>query len=357
MIRRNGTYLLTLAVLAGCSSVADRRQADSGFDYLDTPPATALKAPAGLSTPEQSREYRVPEVQGEHPVGPAVDIRAPQLILPVVANSRVEEGAALAVTLDAQTGQADVVSDIRSSLDAWLAARAIPVTQASETELVTDWFVPAEGESLLALSDDVDARRKFRINIHPEGHRRTATLSVEHLGSESLEEGIDAGSGERIAAALINDWLIYYGNNQALQNQQLALQKFQPIASRLGLDANGVPSFLLEADFERSWSRIPLVLEHMGFEVKDFDKSLGTLFVEYTGATKGSFWDSLFGSGGDLELSLDDDDYQVQLGEMGELTSVSFVDDDGKPVKADVYSEMSNAFTSLMRDGDLKEPK
>ncbi len=358
MIKRNGTCVLGLLLLAGCTSVAERRQADGGFGYLKTHDAAALKVPADLKAPPQSSEYRIPTVQGQHPTGAKLDIRAPQLVLPVAANSRVDEEAqGPAVVLDAQSGQTDLVADVRASLASWAEARDIPVVSASETELETDWFVPAEGESLLAKSEDVEAKRRFRIYLEPESHRRSAVLKVSSLGNESLDDDVSAGTGERAAANLLNDWLTYYADSQTLESQQLALQKFQPIASRLGKDRNGVPAFLLDADFERAWARMPLVLQNMGFEVGDYDKSLGTLFVEYTGAVAGSFWDSLFGSDGDLSLPLDEDDYQVQLGEMGERTSVIFVDEDGKPIPADIYAEISEAFTNMMRDSELKEPK
>lgn len=354
------TLALAVIALAGCSSTMERRQADGSFAYAQLETEPTLKAPANLHAPKGDGRFDIPPAKAQGPVGKELDIRAPRLVLTLVDGSRLEESeSGSKVQIDARDGVGDVVSIVQQRLDQWLAARNIPVQKRGSTQIETGWFVPADSETMMASADDFPVKRRFAISVKAPEHKRTAEVSIKSLGAEkasSDDEETIIGEGERAAVAVLNDWLAYYASKDEVSARDQFLAKFRPVAVTLRQEEGDQTAFVLGADFERAWNRLPMVLEHLGFEVKDIDKSLGTLFVSYNGSPDSSFWSGLFG-GDDKELTLEHGKYQIQLGELGDNTSMTLTDDDGQPLPTAKYTEMYNQFAELMRDGDLKELK
>ncbi|WKE66892.1 outer membrane protein assembly factor BamC [Gallaecimonas kandeliae] len=357
MTIRKTTLALAVIALAGCSSTMDKRQADGGFAYADVKPQPPLQAPAGLHPPKDDGKYAIPQLKGQGPVGKELDIRAPRLVLTLAGGSRLEESeSGSKVEIDATDGVGDVVAIINSRLDEWLKARNIPVDKRTGTDIDTGWFVPADQDSMMKAADDFPVKRRFAIHIEAPAHKRSAVVTVKSLGAEKADDDeASIGSGERASVAVLNDYLAFYAGKDTVSQREMALSKYRPIAVTLS-QSGEVPAFTLGADFERAWSRLPMVLEHLGFAVKDIDKSLGTIFVSYEGNPDSSFWSGLFGGGG-KDLSFKHGKYQVLLGEKGENTSMTITDKDGQPLAADKYSEMYNPFSELMADPKLEEFK
>lgn len=360
MIIRKTTLALAVIALAGCSSTSERRAPDGGFAYTKVADQPPLTIPAGLHAPKGDGKYVIPPAADKGPVGKAMDIRAPRLVLTVVDGSRIaEDEAGSKVEIDAREGEDNVVTVINQRLDEWLKARNIPVASHNGNTIETDWFVPNDMEGMIKNADDFPVKRRFEIRVDAPQHARTAEVYVTSKGAERVagdDNDATIGSGERASVAVLNDWLGFYASRDTAHAKEIALAKFRPIAVTLGKNSSDLTALVLGADFERAWSRVPMVLEHMGFEIKDIDKSLGTYFVSYKGDPDSSFWSGIFG-GDDKELSIKHGKYQIQLGEMGDNTSMTITNDDGQPIPDDKYAEIYKPFSELMRDSDLKEMK
>lgn len=358
MIIRKTALAVAVLAMAGCASITDNRRADGSFDYADLQAQPTLQAPAPLKAPASNGQYHIPALKTPGDVGKMLDIRAPKLVLALPDNATLDESEAGAkVRFDARRGMDNVVSVVNSRLASWLKARDIPVENSSATEIDTAWFIPHQRERLLNDVDAGDVKRRFAIHIKAAEHGRTVEVSVASLGVDANGTEPEAvNDNEWASVMLLNDYLAYYAEQDQLHHRELVLSKYQPIGVTLGQDNNGAAAFILKADFERSWNRLPMVLEHMGFEIRDYDKSQAILYVTYDGSPDSSFWSGLFG-GSDKDLSLKHRKYRVQLGEMGENTTVTFSTDKGQPITNAQYSEMNNLFSGLMRDDGLKEVK
>ena len=91
-------YLSLLALsLTACGSV-NNKQAQGSFDYQYKPEANDLVIPANLNKPKQAKDFFVTDkINHQGPVGKDMDIRAPSLVMPVAASSRVVDESNIAI--------------------------------------------------------------------------------------------------------------------------------------------------------------------------------------------------------------------------------------------------------------------
>ncbi|MFQ3267611.1 MAG: outer membrane protein assembly factor BamC, partial [Colwellia sp.] len=91
-------YLSLLALsLTACGSV-NNKQAQGSFDYQNKPEANDLVIPANLNKPKQAKDFFVTnKINHQGPVGKDMDIRAPSLVMPVAASSRVVDESSIAI--------------------------------------------------------------------------------------------------------------------------------------------------------------------------------------------------------------------------------------------------------------------
>ena len=119
---------------------------------------------------------------------------------------------------------------------------------------------------------------------------------------------------------------------------------------QMGFDDNGDAAFVIDAMYDIAWPRMQLVLRKLGFDVKDLDKSNGLLFVTYSGKDE-KWFEGWFSS--DDEFQLDEDDYRLQLREMGNKTSVTFMNAESEPFQANQVSQLFPLFSDTMSEDDL----
>jgi len=98
--------------------------------------------------------------------------------------------------------------------------------------------------------------------------------------------------------------------------------------------------------FDRSWRRVGLALDRIGFTVEDRDRSEGIYFVRYVnpGDTieddDDSFWD-LF-SGGNNENTKKPDQYRIQVRGVEIGSEVKILNQDGELSKSDTANRILN---------------
>jgi len=91
-------YLSLLALsLTACGSV-NNKQAQGSFEYQNKVEANDLVIPANLNKPKQANDFFVTnKINHQGPIGEDMDIRAPSLVMPVAASSRVVEESGIAI--------------------------------------------------------------------------------------------------------------------------------------------------------------------------------------------------------------------------------------------------------------------
>ena len=119
----------------------------------------------------------------------------------------------------------------------------------------------------------------------------------------------------------------------------------------LGVNNDGDPAFVVKADYDVTWPRLLLVLRQLGFDVKDYDKSNGLLFVKYNGSKDG-WWSNIW-SNDKNEFDLDTEEYRIKVAGLGQQTSITMLDEESQPFPVDKLTNLYPTFSKNMSDDHL----
>ncbi|WMC11827.1 outer membrane protein assembly factor BamC [Oceanimonas pelagia] len=317
--------LLAMAVLAGCSNPETRSQANRGFDYEQETLRTApLLIPEGLQAPRFNTEYVIPKGAAQGATGKALDIRPPTQVLPLVRGSEaMAEGSGL-----------------------WFYQQRLDQPLEQElTKALTAFFEQSDAD-YRAVANGFESNGKaigapgqqFRWQLMPDAVRRAVAVQVQ------ATEGADALAQDRrrAEASMLNAFSLSY--QRELSRQQELLDK-SPI--ELTLDP-GQGLLLAGQGYDRTWKRLITLLPKLGFDISNRQQALGYVDVEFDGLSKGDWQDLKLPA-----LNIPEQEYRIQLGDLGNRTSLSLSNKDREPVPAGVLSALIKTLAPAFERTDL----
>lgn len=317
--------LLAVAVLAGCSNPETRSQANRGFDYEQETLRTApLLIPEGLQAPRFNTEYVIPKGTAQGVTGKVLDIRPPTQVLPLVRGSEaMTEGSGL--WFYQQRLDQPLERELNQALTVFFEQTD------TDYDAVANGF-ESSGEAIGAPS------QQFRWQLMPDAVRRAVAVQVQSTEGG----GVLAQDRLRAEASMLNAFSLSY--QRELSRQQELLDQ-GPIA--LTLDA-GQGLLLAEQDYDRTWKRLITLLPRLGFDISNRQQALGYVDVEFDGLSKGDWQDLRLPA-----LDIPEQEYRIQLGDLGSRTSLSLSNKDREPVAADVLSKLVNTLAPAFERTDL----
>ena len=357
--------VITVTLLTACSSLEEREIASGSFDYVKEQPGQQIKIPDDVDTPNFNDTFKLPDLGESAPLtamGKDLSVLSPSLVLPVVAGSHIEEGSKNAtVWFDQVDDSLPLDTAVWNSLIRFLETEGVGVEMFDKDKqrLVTDWVVKDESENSSWYSWSNSERtvgQRFEFSLNKKPHGRTAALSVELV---DYKEKLDAQSTVITQAKNRRrsevDVLNRVVKNYAFETKVANVKRFRKIREglemELGFDSDGEPAFVVDADYDSTWPRLLLVLRTLGFDVKDYDKSNGLLFVKYNGAEDG-WWSNIWSSDNN-ELDLDTEEYRVKVVGVGKKTSVTLLDDESNPFPVNKLTDLYPTFSKTMSADDL----
>ncbi|WP_445400019.1 outer membrane protein assembly factor BamC [Zobellella sp. An-6] len=319
--------LLAISVLAGCSSPETRSQANRGFDYEgESLRSTPLLIPAGLEAPAFNNEYVVPALSERAQrgvTGRALDIRPPTQVLPLVRGSEAMDGGS-GLWFYQQRLDQPLEQELSQALEAFFAAQ-----QAEPGRDGQGW--QSNGRPI------GNADQQFRWQLVPDAVRRAVAVQVNALSGEGL-----AQDRQRAEAAMLNAFSLAY--QRELTQQQDLLDR-SPIA----LEWDQPQGRLLAAEgYDRTWKRMITLLPQLGFELTNRQQALGYVDVDYDGLSD-SAWREL----GLPELDIPEQEYRIQLGDLGNQSSITLSDKDRIPVSSEVLGDFAATLSEAFQRTDL----
>ncbi|MDP5029161.1 outer membrane protein assembly factor BamC [Paraglaciecola sp.] len=358
--------VVSLAILTACSSVEDREVASGGFAYLKNEPGQQIKIPADIDTPNFNDTYKLPALGKEAPrniVGEKLSILSPALVLPLVTGSHVEEGSkAATVWFDKIDDSQALDTTIWNSLLAFLESQGIGVQSfdKEKQQLISDWMIINEGEeddswySWSKSERSIGQRFEFNLDLKPHG--RIASLSVDLVDYKERKttegpELLTSADERRQEVEILNQVIDHYEREIRLATAQRIQKIRQGLVMELGFDSDGESAYVVDAEYDIAWPRLLLVLRKLGFDVKDYDKSNGLLFVKYNGS-EGGWWSNLW-SKDEYALDLKTEDYRIKVEDLGEKTSITLLDDESKAFPANKMTDLFPTISRTMAADDL----
>ncbi|PSW09777.1 outer membrane protein assembly factor BamC [Photobacterium sanctipauli] len=314
-------------VLAGCSDGADRRrQANQDFNYLNTKPLEAWNLPADAQSSQVS-DYAIPAVEVQGELGPAVDIRPPQQVLTLIPGSRTvkhEDGVTLVLL------KPEELSKVWTLTQKLIAEQNISLRSQTADVMETDWV------SWTNADEDHEIGSRYRIEKSAQGGSNTYQISLIGWREAGVEQPVSLDNKERYSTLMTNLVVARYDQQERDQARLRAQELVKQIPISMGQDRSGLPVIIARAPYNVFWERLPDVLGSLGFTVDGRNRSQGTVEVSFK-SPDDEFWTEI----GTRPIALDNSSYNIQLGDLGNRTSISITDTDGKPVTEEALESLA----------------
>jgi outer membrane protein assembly factor BamC len=376
------SLLVALVGLSACSTLEEIGES-AKIDYRSAGRRTNLEVPPDLTAPgavdRGSSASEFAKQAGERNQGATVAV-----VLPNAPGVKIERA----------NGQRWLVVDLppdavwKSLVDFWPDNGFKLLTVSPQTGIMeTDWAenrakIPNDGiRSVLGKALDslysTAERDKFRLRIDASSngseiyisHRGIQEVSVGQLKDNTRWEQRGTGSDPELEAEFLRRVALRLGADKTRAEQVAAAAKAPtnvasttaaapssvPAATKVKMQGTGPTAQLelAEDGFDRSWRRVGIALEKVGFTVEDRDRSKGHYFVRYldpeleakSGRGSGVL-SRLFSSDADLKAKT----YRVTVAQKGSIANIAVANQNGSVITDATDSQVAARILTLLQD-------
>jgi outer membrane protein assembly factor BamC len=348
--------LLALS-LASCSSV-NQKQANGSFDYQNKSEARQLVIPDNLIKPKQSRDFFVSnQFNYQGPIGEAMDIRGPSLVMPVAASSRVVDESGIAIiwfdkvledkeligfiekVIIDQLNEDGVSHEyIEEDLEVTLSKVIEGATSLKETSIAREgiktaviesgWYHNEVEEGWIFSDIELSKSLRFRYQLLAKPHGRSVSLRVslvdflqtDDSGGNNILGPIDKQRAEK---AMLNELIASVDYSYRVQQQENRLKRANQKLVALATNQQDESAYSVEMGLDDLWGNMPIFFEKHGFTITDLNEEKKIYYVDFV-QPESNVWDSIWGD--DVPtIDVSDAHYQFVLSSVDELNQKSIV--------------------------------
>lgn len=365
---RHSFFLFALAwILAGCSSIGSLLEGEK-IDYKSSGKVPSLDIPPDLVRPSTDDRYAIPEAsRGSATLSTYNSTRQDTNrnsttvpVLPDVTQARIERSGSqrwLVVNRPAEQVW-PLVHDF------WQQSGFLLALDSPETGIMeTDWAenrakIPQDAirSTIGKLFDGLYStpeRDKFRTRL--EKTDKGTEIFISHRGmlevysSSAKDQTVwqPRPADPELEAEFLRRLMLALGVDNERAQAQLATA---PEAERAQLvrEGNLAVSLKVNESFDRSWRRVGLALDRIGFTVEDRDRSKGLYFVRYvdpevdnqTGQKNQGFFGKLFSFGGSKTDKPTQFRITVRSASGAEVSQVAIQNKDGMPEQGETAARI-----------------
>ncbi len=202
-------------------------------------------------------------------------------------------------------------------------------------------------------------RDKFRTRLerNPDG---TTDIFISHRGAQEEIVGANKDttmwtarpSDPELEAEFLSRLMVQLSDisqKEKVKAKALAEQKTVVLPSRATLvKGDGASKVIVDEAFDRTWRRVGLALDRVGFTVEDRDRSKGLYFVRYVDQDSEAknapeqekgFFSRLFSSSGKEKRA---QRYQISIQEIGGKSEIVVLDNTGQPEDTSTGKKIMN---------------
>ncbi len=205
-------------------------------------------------------------------------------------------------------------------------------------------------------------RDRYRTRVERSADGKSTEIYISHQGAYEMYVN-DANMRQtgrtvwqprppdpNLEAEMLTRLMVKFGVNQQVATAEVRSAKIEPRAALT--KADGQPVLTMKDDFDRSWRRVGLTLDRLGFAVQDRDRAAGTYYVKYMNPSdvqekgwlsKLAFWDK-------DDPAAKAAEYRIAVKEAAAPATgsrVSVLSGDGKPEQSEVATRI---LTVLLED-------
>jgi len=354
-MNRQILFLSVLSVaVSACSGVNNHKQASGDFEYAKRVEAKHIAVPEGLKKPKLAEDFFITnDINHKGPIGAKVDVRAPSLVLPIAASSRVEQNSdAAKVWFDQVLDDRDLQLFIYQAIQEQLEGDGTTLnTLDAENKIFQSEWINNTTESghwtYDWLFDSVDTAEsmRFQFQIETKPHGRSVALMVSLLDYMRTDQTgatkeIDVIDKQRAEMAMLNKIIAQVDYKYRLAQQENRLMRANQQLVTLGDNAKGEAAYVIEMELEALWSNMPIFFEDYGFSIADLDESKKFYLVDFKKPDV-SFWDSIWGDEAPV-VELTDARYKFDLTQLEDKTLLTIYDDQDKALSKEMLENIHN---------------
>ncbi|HEY0294890.1 MAG TPA: outer membrane protein assembly factor BamC [Bordetella sp.] len=301
---------LSLAQLAGCSSIGKAIGVDNPIDYKSASSSDVepLNIPPDLTQAASDPRYRAPDAggatsfsqyqqQSKDAASAVATGKSPSGVLPQRDDMHIERDGDLRwLVIDHPPEQI-----FPKLVDFWTSVGFTLNTNNPQAGLLeTDW---AENRAKIPdswLHDvlgtifneayDSGERERFRTRVERVGDHTEIFLShqqmtekMENSGPSALAVWVPGQEDAGLNAAMLARMMVFLGTDADRARQLLAQAQVSPakVDVQSVQTAQGASELTIGEAFDRAWRRVGVALDSGGFSVQDRDRNAGDYFVRY----------------------------------------------------------------------------
>lgn len=345
--------------LSACSSV-DNKRAQGDFDYAKKQEAKAFVVPENLDKPVVKQEFIISnKINTQGPVGKNMDIRAPSLVLPLAASSRViTESSEPIIWFDKVLEDKDLLVFIKNSFFSQLTSdgvdyEQVKTIQPSEEKLAgvyetyeSQWYHNEVETGWLFKELELSTSMRFRYEFYLKPHGRSVSLKVSLIDYMKTDKAggsktIDPIDQQRAEMAMLNEIVSQVDYNYRLEQRENRLMRANQKLVTIGENKIKEPAYIVEMKLENLWDNMPVFFEKHGFTISDLNETNKIYYVDFV-KPEMSIWDSIWGDKKPV-IDVMDAKYQFVLAPLdakNQKTSVTVYNSEGTPLPVDVLERI-----------------
>lgn len=317
--------------LVACSG-SKSYQALDDFSYLETAKLRQFQRLPNQAMPVSSA-YAIPNQQYTGAVGDNVSILPPVQLLKLISTGRYKASPYQAIFMLPTSPYLEQMNEVMQLL---VEKEIIPVESKNNQGIETGWIeLPAE-------RGDVHVSYLLTPMVQDQYTGMQVTL-VDAKRDDAKFTPTDA-ERERFNIVMANKLLLEFDSYIREKASEQAQAQVSSVSMELGADRSGNTVIVARADYDQFWDTFPVILEPLGFEVDDRNRSQGTVELDYS-APDDEVWQEL----GVEPIALESGKYQVQLGDLGNRTSINVSNNAGKPIDEAALASLAAAMSASMQ--------
>jgi len=350
--------------LTGCARFENRMQANGSFDYQNVQLTPVYKT--GQYSNDEARDTFATPVLTESQKASGlltqdIDVRPPTQLIPVIDGVLLDAGDKqhTKIWFNAFKENDNVGAQVWQLLESYLAENKVEIVSKEESlqQLKTGILSQKTDFGGLLNSNEVvrDSSYRFTLEQQADGHSVAVTIEVlsyaESNDGKALNFKLTDKNKQNVERRFANELLEYaYKVKEANELNEL---DSQPLPIKLGFDDNHQIVWLVDTQFLETWRKLPDLLTLLHFEIVEADKNMGFFLLKFS-APDDEYW-----SENKLNpFKLENAEYFIQLGELtGGRTSISWLDEDKKPLPDQKITEIYLSITEQVRNVLLQSDK
>jgi len=358
MNRRFFYFTLLSLSISACSSVS-KKHASGGFEYAEKQESKPFVVPKNLDDAKEHKKFMVNnKINHNGPVGKNMDIRAPSLVLPLAASSRVVvESEDAIIWFDKVIEDESLLTFIEQSVKDEIMSADVDYKKVQSQEKPTnsnvkvsayesDWFNKQIESGWLFTEIESITSLRFRYELMTKPHGRSVSLKVSLIDfmktdKEGGSKTIGSIDKHRAEIAMLNGVVAQVDYNYRLLQQENRLLRADQKLVTLGKNKQSDPAYIVEMSLDNLWDNMPIFFEKYGFDINDLNESKKIYYVDFT-KPESSLWESIWGDEAPV-IEIEEAEYQFSLKKMGdknEQTVITIHNAKGKPLSLEVIQRI-----------------